>query len=166
MKLNIVANSNIMSIFKESNHFIKNLGYAATKELNNQRLLADYDLFIKFYGTEYKTIIYSQGSIGDISFYTDHYVNNNVFGVYCGNEFKEIIFNFDFNLKNEKGIDFYIGYIIKKVEEELDSKIIKNTNNDETIISGQANKLITNPGNVTYDDVRAYILEKQKHRYK
>jgi hypothetical protein len=30
--------------------------------------------------------------------------------------------------------------IIKKVEEELDSKIIKNTNNDETIISGQANK--------------------------
>ena len=28
--------------------------------------------------------------------------------------------------------------------------------------AGDASKLISNPGNVTYDDVRAYILEKQK----
>lgn len=164
--LHIVANLNTVNKFKKSKYFRNNLGLVATVEKNGRRAYNDKDKFCKFYNTLYKTIIYAQGNIGNIKIYTDHYISGSSFGVYYGENFEEFIFEFNDEIVKKNGLDFYMGSILKNIEEKYEEKV----KNDELRKikeekKGNPDVIIKNPGYVTYEDLKAYLSNKQNKRY-
>lgn len=165
--LHIVSSFNTINKFKQSKYFRNNLGLVATVEKNGSRTYNKNDKFSYFYNTNYNTTIYAQGNIGDIKFYTDHYIRDNKFGVYSGDTFEEFIFEFDDKLLSKKGMDFYLGSIIKEVEEKYEERVNKKElKKIEKEKEGDPNVIFNNPGNVTYADLKAYMKSKQEKRYK
>jgi hypothetical protein len=88
------------------------------------------------------------------------------FGVYVGETFEEFVNSFDYQIVGEKGVDFYLGHLLKNADEAYEEKKkndeLKKIEREE----GSADKLIQNPGGVTYEDVKAYMEKKQAERYK
>lgn len=165
--LHFVSSFQVANEFKRSVYFRQNLGLVATVDKNGRRILNDKDKFSYHYNSIYRTTIYAQGNVGDIKFYTDHYIKDETFAVYYGDNFEEFIFKFDINLVREKGIDFYLGHIIKQVEEKFEERV----KNDELKKieekpAGDPDMVFKNPGGVTYADLKAYLEKKQKERYK
>jgi hypothetical protein len=167
MALHVVAGMQTVQNFKTSGFFRQNLGLVATIDKNGRRVLNEKDKFSFFYNSQYKTTIYAQGNVGDIKFYGDHYIKDETFAVYFGDNFEEFIFKFDFNLVKEKGIDFYLGHILKEVEEKYEEKV----KNDELKKiepkpQGDSEMVFKNPGAVSYADLKAYMDKRNKERYK
>jgi len=161
---NIVIKPSLINEIKKSKYFRQNLGLVATIEKNSVRDYNPDDKFSYFYNTRYKTVIYSQGNIGDITFYIDYYIHDDLIAVYYNTE--EFIFNYDFPLVKEKGIDFYLGHILKTMEEEYEERIKEAEETKlEVKKEGNAETLVSNPGNVSYDDLKAYLDNKEKNRY-
>lgn len=164
--LNIVTNQTSLSYFKKSIYFKVNLGLVATVEKNGNRIYNDKDKFSQFYSNQYNTVIYGQGNVGDIKFYTDHYIKGNTFAVYT-DDFQEFLFELDMKIISEKGIEFYLGHILKTTDEEYNRrKDNEELKKHETKIAGDADKIFSNPGNVTYADLKAYLAKKSQNRHK
>ena len=73
----------------------------------------------------------------------------------------------DFELIREKGIDFYLGHILKKVEEEHEERIKANTEKKvEPKPTGNSEMVTFNPGAVRYEDIKAYLEIQNAQRYK
>jgi hypothetical protein len=141
-----------------------NLGLVATVEKNGNRVYNDKDKFSKFYTSTYNSIIYGQGNIGDIKIYNDPYIQGDVFAVYTA-DFQEFIFNLDRPMIKDKGIDFYIGFILKSTEEQYDERVrLEELKKVEEKPLGDASKIFANPGNVNYEDLKAYLEAKNKNR--
>ena len=117
-------------------------------------------------GSSYRTTIYAQGNVGDIRFYVDHMIHDQNFALYIGDTFEEFINTFDNDLVEEKGIDFYLGHLLKMAEEAYEEKKkndeLKKIEKEE----GNADKILQNPGGVTYEDLKAYLDKQQAERYK
>lgn len=165
--LHVVSSFYTVNEFKRSRYFRQNLGLVATIDKGGKRVLNKNDKFSYYYNNLYKTTIYGQGNVGDIKFYTDHYIKDETFAVYYGDNFEEFLFKFDKDLVKDKGIDFYLGYIIKQVEEQYEEKV----KNDELKKlepepQGNADMITKNPGAVTYADLKAYLDKRQKERYR
>jgi hypothetical protein len=166
MAINIVTNFQIINKVKTSIHFRTSLGLVATVDKNGHRKYNDNDSFSAYYNKGYNTIIYAQGKIGDIRFYTDHYIKDPVMAVYYGDNFEEFIFDWNEELFRSKGMDFYVGSILKDVETQYEEKI----KNDELKKieekpKGNADAIFQNPGGVTYEDLQAYLEKKRQERY-
>lgn len=166
MSLNIVTNFQIINKIKTSRYFRTNLGLVATVDKNGSRKYNEKDSFSMFYNSLYNTIIYAQGNIGNIKFYTDHFIKDEVMGVYYGENFEEFIFEWDHDIFKEKGMDFYLGHIIKETETEYEKKL----ENDELKKIeekplGNADNVLANPGAVSYADIQAYLEKKRNERY-
>ncbi len=166
MAVNIVCSFGIAQEFKKSRYFRQSLGVVATIEKNGARVFNDKDRFSKFYNQSYRTTIYAQGNVGDVRFYIDHMIHDLNFAVYVGETFEEFINTFDYDMVSEKGVDFYLGHLLKTADEAYEEK----KKNDELQKiereQGFAEKVISNPGSVTYEDVKAYMEKKQAERYK
>lgn len=165
MRLNIVTNFQIISQVKKSRHFIVNLGMVPTVEKNGSRSYNNSDTFSFHYNKMYNTTIYGQGNVGDIRFYTDHYITDKVLAIYYGDNFEEFIFNLDNSMIESKGVDFYLGHIIK----EVDIKYEERVKNDElkkleSKPKGISDNILLNPGSVSYDDLKAYLDNERKNR--
>lgn len=166
MSVNIVCSYRIAQEFKKSKYFRQSLGVVATIEKNGQRVFNDRDRFSKYYNQSYRTTIYAQGNIGDVRIYVDHMIHDNNFAVYVGESYEEFLNTYDADMVFQKGIDFYLGHLLKKADEAYEEKKkndeLKKIEREE----GFAEKIIQNPGNVTYEDVKAYLEKKQAERYK
>jgi hypothetical protein len=161
--MNIVTNFRIISMMKRSNFYRVNLGLVATVERNGSRSYNEKDKFSWFYNNRYNTTIYGQGNVGDIKFYTDHYINEDVLAVYYGDNFEEFIFDLDEDHINQKGVDSYLGRILKDVHERYEDLKKKNELKKlEEIKRGDAGKVVNNPGQVSYEDIKAYYEEMRK----
>lgn len=159
-KYQIVTNHNVMYLVKQSPYFQTNLGYSLTTEKNGERVLNENDPFAGSYNYQYKTSIYAQGHIGDIFFYIDYGIYDDTIAAY--HELEEFIFEFDEAFVREKGITAYLGYILKKIDTEYAiRKGINKSENTTEVKKGYAEKLFSNPGAVTYDDIKAYLKEKR-----
>ena len=67
---------------------------------------------------------------------------------------------------NEKGIDFFLGHIIKKIETKYEDRLRESEmKKSEPKKEGDADLIIKNPGSVTYDDIKAYIKKQNSMRY-
>lgn len=166
MGLNIVTGFNTIIFFKRSNFFRQNLGLSATTELNDRRILNKKDKFAYYYNIQYKTTIYGQGNIGDIKFYIDHYIKDDSIGVYYGDNFEEFVFKLDKNMIKEKGIDFYLGFLLKEIDMLNEDRVKNNELKKlESERNGDPDMVFKNPGSVTYADLKAYLEKKQKERY-
>ncbi len=144
-----------------------NLGVVSTVESRNgDRVLNTLDNFAYFYNNMYKTTIYGQGNIGDIFIYIDSYIMEDKIAFYYDDE--EFIFNFDEKMVNEKGVDFYIGHLIKTIETEYKERVKKEEDKIETQKKeiGDPNMVINNPGNVKYADLKAYLDKIRTERLK
>lgn len=168
MKYNIVTNRKINNIFKSKcRYYMVNLGVVSTVESRNgDRVLNTLDNFAYFYNNMYKTTIYGQGNIGDIFIYIDSYIMEDKIAFYYDDE--EFIFNFDEKMVNEKGVDFYIGHLIKTIETEYKERVKKEEDKIETQKKeiGDPNMVINNPGNVKYADLKAYLDKIRTERLK
>jgi len=166
MAVNIVTTFSIVNRIKSSRYFRTNLGLVATVEKNGHRKYNSNDSFSEYYNQIYNTIIYAQGNVGDIKFYTDHYITEDVMAVYFGQNNEEFIFEWDSAMVRERGVDFYLGHIMK----ECDIRYEEKKKNDELKKmeekpKGNADSILTNPGGVTYEDIQAYIEKKRQERY-
>jgi hypothetical protein len=163
--LNIVTNYQILQEFKKSQYYKVNLGIVPTIEKNGTRKFNDNDQFAFNYNSNYNTTIYGQGNIGSIKFYTDHYITDPIFAVYSL-DFEEFIFDFDPIMLRDKGIDKYLGFIIKTVEEQYDERVAANElKKKEEKPKGNAENIFSNPGNVNYEDLKEYLKNQNKERY-
>lgn len=161
--MNIVTNFKIISLMKRSNFYRVNLGLVATVERNGSRSYNDKDKFSWFYNNRYNTTIYGQGNVGDIKFYTDHYINEDVLAVYYGDNLEEFIIDLDEDHINQKGVDSYLGSILKDVHQRYE-ELKKNNELKklEEINKGDATKILNNPGQVSFDDIKSYYEEMRK----
>jgi hypothetical protein len=159
---NVVTNRKIIDIFKKSKYFRVNLGMSVTMEKNGDRVISDKDHFSISYNFQYKTTIYAQGNIGNIKFYTDYYIREDKIAVYF--ELEEFLFDYDENFIANKGIDAYIGFILKEVDTQYHDIITKNNEEKEAKIEKPSDptKIINNPGSVTYEDIKRYMLDRKK----
>lgn len=158
----IVTNPKIANYLKNSKFFRRNLGLVNTIEKNGERIYNERDKFSYFYNNQYKTTIYGVGNIGDIMIYIDYYIKDDVLAVYY--IFEEYIFTFDENLIKEKGTDFYIGHVLKELDEKHEERTNKPKEEVE-IKEGNPDVLLNNPGNVSYEDIQAYLKKKQAERF-
>lgn len=160
---NIVTNYKINQIIKSSSKYYKvSLGFSSTVEsTSSDRVYNQKDDFAYFYNTLYKATILAQGSVGTIRFYTDHYINEDKIAFYFRKE--EFIFDFNHQMVKEKGADFYLGHLIKTIETEYADRLKKEQEAKEAKkeVKADPDKVLKNPGNVTYEDLKAY-LEKQR----
>jgi len=166
-KYNIVTNYKIVQILKKSRYFRVNLGLSSTMESKSgDRLYSQKDDFAYFYNTMYKTTIYGQGNIGDIFIYTDHYIKEDKLAFYFYKE--EFVFDFDDKIVSEKGIDFYLGHLIKTIETEHIDRVKKKEEETQSkkVEVGDANKIFDNPGAISYADLKAYLEKKSAERLK
>jgi len=166
-KYNIVTNYRIVQILKKSRYFRVNLGLSSTQETNSgDRNLNNKDWFAFYYNNMYVTTIYGQGNIGDIFIYTDHYIKEDKIAFYYDKE--EFIFDFDDKIVNEKGVDFYLGHLIKTIETQYDDRIREKeeTKEEQKKEVGDPSKIFDNPGNVKYADLKAYLDKVRTERLK
>ena len=165
MQINIVTNFQVLQQIKKSKYFQVNLGYVPTVEKNGQRVFNDKDKFAQVYNGNYKTTIYAQGKIGNIRFYTDHYITDSLMGIYCGDTFEEFVVEFDNKKLLSKGIDSYLGSIMKDVDEKYE-ELLKNNElkKQEEKPKGDPEKLKNNPGSVTWEDVKAFLEKERGNR--
>ena len=167
MAYNVVTNTFVIQEIKKCRYFKINLGLAATVDKNGNREFNDKDRFSYYYNTQYRTTIYAQGNVGDIKFYTDVFIKDPVMAIYVGPENEEFLIDVEFELIKEKGIDFYLGHILKKVEEEHEERIKANTEKKvEPKPTGNSEMVTFNPGAVRYEDLKAYLEQQNAQRYK
>jgi len=167
MAINVITSYQVAQVFKTSRYFRQNLGLVITVDKSGRRDMNRKDEFAFFYQNQYRTTIYAQGNIGDVRFYVDHLIKDNTFAIYTGETFEEFLYTFDTKLIKEKGIDHYIGFLLKDVDLKYEEKVkTEELRKLEPVPEGDPEKLFTNPGSVTYADVKAYLEKKQKERYK
>lgn len=160
--INIVTNDRIIEEIKKYKHFVVSLGYANTVDINSNRTLSEKDQFAFFYNKRYKTTIFGQGIIGNISVYKDFYIKEDQLAIYFDKQ--EFIFDFDWSMYREKGIEWYLGHLLKEIEYKLDKE--KQKKEEEKKSTGNPYKLVPghphyNPGSVTFDDIKAYKEAKR-----
>jgi len=157
MKYNIVTNYKINQLFKQRSKYYKvDLGQAITLESRSgDRELNLNDKFAFVYNTHYKNGILRQGSIGDITFYTDHQIFEDKLQIYI--DVEEFIYPINFRKLEEVGIDAYLGELLKISDEKYD-EIIKEQNQEAEIDPKVVDqKIKTSPGSVNYEEIKAYI---------
>jgi hypothetical protein len=160
---NVVTRPSLVVELKKSKYYKQSLGLVPTMEKNGARVFNDKDTFSHFYNTQYNTTIYRQGTIGDITFYIDYYITEDLVAIYLNTE--EFIFNYEPAVVKQKGIDFYLGSLFKKLEIDNEERI-KEAEGKKIEVKKEANpdSVLSNPGNVTYDDLKAYLAKKSQNR--
>lgn len=167
MAYNIVTNSLVVYEVKKCRYFRTNLGLASTVDKGGNRVYNEKDQFSYFYNTQYRTTIYAQGNVGDIKFYIDHFIKDPIMAVYYGPENEEFLFDVDFKFLAEKGIDFYLGHILKEVETQFEERVKTQTEKKlEPKKLGNSEMVTFNPGAVTYEDLKAFMEKQNAERYK
>ena len=157
MKYNIVTNYKINQIIKsQSKYYRVDLGQAITLESRSgDRELNENDKFAYVYNAHYKTGILRQGSIGDITFYTNHQILEDKIAFYI--DVEEFIYSINFNKWEEMGVDGYLGELLKTSEDEYkkiqeEKREVKDEFNNQNL-----DKIKSTPGNVRYEDLKAHI---------
>jgi hypothetical protein len=134
------------------------------EDRSGERVMNKNDQFAFVYNHHYKSSILKQGIIGDIEFYTDHLISEKEFRLYIDRE--EFIYEFDQKSVTEKGIDAYLGHILKISKEDYQEIVLEKENSTKKAKKGVADKVINNPGSVRYEDLQAYLNEKGSYRLK
>ena len=155
MGYNIVTNYNLNQKIKYgSKYYTVQLGLATTKiDQAGDRQPNRDDQFAFVYSQYYKSQVHSQGFIGNIKFYTDHQIKDDVLIFYYERE--EFIFDWDERKIKEKGVDSFLGGCIKSIETEYKDRIDKAKEDkkraeeeakNNTKPAGNADRIMENPG--------------------
>ncbi len=163
---NFVAKKKIIDTFKTSKHFKVNLGHSMSVDDAGQRKfqINDKDKFSKFYFDKYRILIYSEGNIGQLNFFSDYYIDEDIVIVFFDE--KDFVFVHEPHTMQDKGVDSYLGSLIKEIETKYEKEIAGSIDNNEGSDSeepgGDPSKLSSNPGSVTWEDIQAHVKTKKK----
>lgn len=163
---NFVAKKSIIDSFKGSKYFKVNLGHSLSVNKDGLRKfqINDKDKFAKFYHNKYRIALLSEGNIGQLNFFSDYYIDEDIIVVFFDD--KDFVFVHEPKTMRDKGIDAYLGSLIKEIETKYEEELAKAGSNIDSELSsqesGDANKLINNPGSVTWEDIQAHIKRKKK----
>jgi hypothetical protein len=166
MAYNCVASLAVIQELKKCKYFSRDLGSTLTlPDKNGERIFNQKDQFSYIYNVHYKASIQRMGNIGDIVIYIDHQLIKPVILLYKDSE--EIVEEYNYQLAKEKGIEAYLGSLLKKLEEHCQE--IKDREEEKKkvveIKKGSAEKVILNPGNVKYEDLQVYLKQKAQNRF-
>lgn len=166
MGYNIVTSYSINQFIKLNSKYYKlDLGQSITVEdRSGERVSNKNDQFAFVYNHYYKTSVLKQGKVGDIVFYTDHLIFDNKFRLYIDRE--EFVYDFDEVLVRQKGIDAYLGNILKKSKESYEDISNNSEESPKNKKKGNPDKVISNPGSVRYEDLQAFIEKNNTERLK
>lgn len=170
MDFHVVTGKSTIPFFKSCRYFKTNLGIVSTidKDGSGTRVLNDKDKFAFYFNSLYKTTIYGSGNVGDVKFYYDLYINDGTVAVYIGEGdiYDEFIYKFERSVFDEKGVENYIGYLLKESEIEYASRQEEaRIKREAPKPTGVSSKLTSNPGNVRYEDIQAYLEEQRNKRF-
>jgi hypothetical protein len=166
----IVSSKTIVSFFNSSKYFKKSLGKIYLGNVKNEMKLdlSKQEDFVKFYYEKSNgSKIFKEGNIGQIEFYTDFNIKNELIFFY---EQWDFTFQFNKQILNDKGIEGYLGSIIKEIETNYIENLKKTQKEKEVVkelspiekIEMAKQKLKTNPGMITYDDVKEILKSKKR----
>jgi len=163
---NFVAKKSIIDLFKSSNHFKTYLGHAMSVDDAGERKfkINDKDKFVQFYHEKYKIALLTEGNIGTLNFFSDYYIEDDIVVVFFDD--KDFVFKFEENEFLNRGADKYLGAIIKEIETKHEEEIANAGSKIDEIITGigekgDPDKLINNPGSVTWEDIEEYYKKKK-----
>lgn len=161
---NIVSNQHINNEFKKSNYYKTTLGRSLSVKKNGKRefRLDEEEQFIKFYMDEYRSVLYRMGKIGRLNFFVDHYLKEDLI-IFFYKE-KDFIFEHSPALLRSNGVNAYLSSFIEKIETEYKDEMegvsgIKIDGEEED----PKEKIMSNPGAVTYEDIKKYYKNKGKN---
>jgi len=165
MSFKFVSNKSIISKFKSSKLFKTDLGRSFTNS-GKGGIKADFSRqedFVRNYYEANNQMLHKEGNIGKIEFYSDFRVNNKIKVFYENYDF---IFDYDMTSLRDKGVEAYLGSILKDIEINLlpnmkPKKVEKIELSEEQRIALAQQKIKTNPGAVTYDDIKDIIKAKR-----
>lgn len=167
-KWNIIGPKLYIDQISKSKYFQKKLGRSLTLEKNNERFLRmDEDdntreIFTTWYYNNFKALIFKAGEIGPLYFYIDHFLKKEVMGFFMENESDKHQYLVEWSQEevNSNGIDIWLSEKLKEIDETLDYHKNENEKEINTIKEGNANKLLSNPGGVTWEDIKKYKQNK------
>lgn len=164
---NIITTPLIVQNFKKSVHWKRDLGRALSVQKSEGRSfqINPEEKFMDFYKKQYNVVLISEGHIGKIRFFSDHYLREPVIAFY-DSDFREFIFDYNEKEFKSQTIESYLGSMIKEIElgkeKEVQQPQYEPIGLHEDPESGDADKLFKNPGSVTYDDLKKYLQQKRR----
>lgn len=166
MAYNCVASLSVIQEIKKCKYFSRDLGLSISiSDKNGDRVLNQRDQFSYIYNVHYKASIQRMGIIGDIVIYVDHQLIKPVILLYKDSE--EIIEEYNYQLAKEKGIESYLGSLLKRLEDHCQDLKDKEENKKEVVEvkKGSAAIVTMNPGNVKFEDLQEYLKQKAQSRF-
>jgi hypothetical protein len=167
MSYNCVASLSVIQELKKCKYFSRDLGSTITvPDKNGDRVFNQKDQFSYIYNVHYKASIQRMGNIGDIVIYVDHQLIKPVILLYKNSE--EIVEEYNYQIAKEKGIESYLGSLLKRLEEHCQSLIDKEEASKKVVVEvkkGSADVITMNPGNVKYEDLQVYLKQKAQNRF-
>lgn len=163
---NFVAKKTIINSFKGSKHFKVNLGHSLSVNKDGQRKfqINDKDKFTKFYHDKYRIALLSEGNIGQLNFFSDYYIDEDIIVVFFDD--KDFVFVHESLTMRDKGVEAYLGSLIKEIETKYEKELANAGSNIDDIYAnqeqGDADKLTKSPGSVTWEDIQAHYNRKKK----
>ena len=147
-----------------SEYFKKDMGMSNTmvNSKTKDREMRE-DTFSTWYYNKYKRLLFKTGKIGNIEFFIDYYLKDDVVGFFLDKDLENHQYSkgCDIDDIKEKGINQWISITLKELDETLD--FVKRENEKEiNKDSGTAEKLFTDPGNVSWKDIIEYQKRKNK----
>lgn len=164
----VVSSYKTINNIKNSSRYYKtNLGFSVSIDMGDDKVVSDKDRFAFAWQGSKGNSIFSSGEIGNVHFYVDHSQKDP--HLICVHNFEEFIFDLDTFYIKEKGMDSFIGKMIKEVDEKFRTPKDENSssaleNIPEVLPHGNSEKLFKNPGQVRYEDVQEYLRSKNLRR--
>jgi hypothetical protein len=163
-KWNITAPPRYIDQIRTSKYFKLSLGQSLTVQKNEGRALRE-NTFTTWYHKNVGSLIFKKGEIGLLSFFIDHYINDDIIGFFLSDnpDKHKYAIKWEQDYIDEYGIDSWLSKKLKEADEEVDN-IGKNKGKKEDN-TGDPDKLKNNPGQVTWKDIEAFYMTRQrKHR--
>jgi hypothetical protein len=157
MNYHIVAKQNVITFFKNSKLFKRDLGQTIYKVEDNGDRKINLSGFNKQYYIKKNHYLLKEGNIGVIMFYSNPYMIDDVISVY-DDSFNELNLVYDFNYMNSITTNSYLGEVMK----EFNKKYYPKTVDDFITEKGNADKLINEPWNVKWEDIQEYFNKKKQ----
>ena len=166
MKINnwniVTTKGNIIKIKRASKFFKQDLGKSLTTiDIDSGGRKIREKEFTEWYYNNIGVLIYKEGKIGILNFYSDYYLKKNILGLFKGEH--NFMFEFDENKIRETDMDTWLGSIIKESDEEI-SKIEGNSedkSDEDKNDKANAERVIIDPGSATWEDIKKHYNKKK-----
>lgn len=170
----IVTTKSLVQQFKKSKHFTQILGKVTTMAKDNGERELIIDGFVKKYYDKTGCLILSEGNVGRITFFTNHYLKENIISVFDETG-KSLDLLFEQLYVNSMSIEHYLLEVMEEFEnthypkEKVEEKAIVTTEKEKTedeeikyLESLDSEEILINaPYAAKWEDVKKYLEKKR-----